>query len=333
MALTGISISSQAVSPSGGESSGGGTGIVCRNIKGQITQATPLDLYEVVAQGMKMKPASGNLEQDYSTLFLELRKAMADSRPVSEQDLAYLRYVTSRFVFVNRTLPATNDTGRLPNVLPQGCNLEQVIVADDVHNQFFVDREIWNALNSLEQAAFITHEYLYQIARIAADEKTSYRIRDIVGAAASVDGLENVFAGATQGQSIVCRASLEAFTGFESDVVIYDNPENPNESVLLLTRYFGFIPAFRQAYRLPAKFKRELLIQKPVDGSLKNILIVNDPAANVGGMYLGSKNLTGERFALEYSYGKPFTLTQLTEQNQSLRTQYFTNCSVWKRTY
>lgn len=308
----------------GGESSGGGTGVVCRDLKGKITQATTLDLYEVASRGTKMKQASGDAKNDFVVLMRELRKASADPRTIpTAVDYVAFNRITDQFRFLSNPIALTMDTGSVSAVIPSGCAIEQIIVADDFNMDFFVNEELWKSLDSMDQASLVVHEFLYQVARLTAVEKTSERVRAIVGGAASARGLENAYEGATPGTSVVCKAS-ELGQHEDSRVVIYDNP---NGSVILLTQYFGFLPMHRQAYQVP-KIDTSLLVNKAT--AQGNMLIVNDPTAKLHGqMFLGSKNMTGEKFAVEYTYGLPFSISQLGEGNEALRTAYFSDCHIW----
>jgi hypothetical protein len=76
-------------------------------------------------------------------------------------------------------LPHLPDLGSVP-ALPQGCAIEQLaIFHDDEPNSVEIDSEIWNALDSLNRAALVTHELAYAWQR-QLQERTSETTRSFV---------------------------------------------------------------------------------------------------------------------------------------------------------
>ncbi|MNT15748.1 hypothetical protein D3C72_1508200 [compost metagenome] len=161
-----------------------------------------------------------------------------------------------------------------------------------------------------------------------------------MGVAASERGLDNAFGGATPGHSVICRASVPALGSsyMTSDVVIYDNPQNSSESIILLTRYFGFMPMFRMAHRIP-KIDTTLLVPEKISDALGVALVVKDPKASVTNtMYTGQKNLAGEFYSFTYSYNSPFMFSKLapnptTGRYEATMTGFFRDCHTWEWKY
>lgn len=322
----GLALSHQSAAGVG--SSGGGMAVVCRSLSGQIKEAALLDIYEASAGGFKMKKASGQVADDLKLLYAEFRKSTFDRRPIRNEHLEMLNSFLEQTKFVSYRLPSTDDVGRIPQRPPANCKIEQLAVADDQYLNFYVDREIWNALDSLNQAALIFHESIYQMARVSGIENTSWRTRAIVGTASSQQGLDNMYEGANPGEAVICRATSSTVGTNTSYALIYPDPEDSRMSVLVFTRYFDFIPFHRLPFRIPKLSLGNL--ETVANQQTKTALIVNDPNAQVSGkMHKGYKILDEERFAIEYSHGRLFTLTKLTEKNQPLITANFTDCRIW----
>ena len=198
----------------GGNGSGGGQGIVCRNDDGTVASAELLDLAE--AQGyylLKLSPQPASrpyidIAREYASI---LDNAIPSSDPISngtktdgsqvsvsqEIDpsiiLSHMNhddYVLSSVNEIdkdkmlipgnNYKIPPVSDSH--PRILPSGkrCDLEQIAVYTDGNNQVHFVGAIWKKLNNINKAALLVHEALYRNLRMMGD-KFSDQTRKAVG--------------------------------------------------------------------------------------------------------------------------------------------------------
>lgn len=150
----------------GGMASGGGAAVVCRGTAGQIQTSELLDLYEGQLRNMPTAQPSGSLLRDY---FRAVKKTYAlQGSPgmfVEAEVMQNLRRFFEVMHFTDRgtRLPRLNDLGKVDTFqFPEGCGLEQLAIFNDHHETVAVDSEIWNSLDSLNQAALISHETFYR---------------------------------------------------------------------------------------------------------------------------------------------------------------------------
>ncbi len=306
-------------------SSGGGMSVVCRNLNGKIQDSALLDVYEESSRGIGMKSASGNLRADFKILFQELRNSSNDKRPVEENDLSYLDILLSKSIFVDHKLPSTYDSGELRSNIPNNCRIEQLAYADDDRGRYYINREIWNSLDTMNQAALLFHEYLYEMGRVISEEFTSHKIRRVIGKAVSLDGLENMYEGAIHGQSVRCVAQRYA-TDTARTYVIFTNKSDT--TVAQITQYFGFIPYSKQTYNFQ-KFNLSMLEKVDHDKVGRVLVPRNTDAKMIGKMYVGHNTLRGEKFAIEYFKDRPFLIAKLGPRNKATEIAYFTNCKSY----
>jgi hypothetical protein len=79
-------------------------------------------------------------------------------------------------------LPPANDLGETPASVPSGCEIEQLAYFQDQQRRLWIQEEIWNALDSLNQAALLHHEVIYHSYRVPFKlEGTSRNVRKVVG--------------------------------------------------------------------------------------------------------------------------------------------------------
>lgn len=289
-------------------SSGGGKGVVCRDPQGRINQAMVLDLYEAVYEyGLKLRPSARSLDQDYAIYVQILRRIVGDPRPVGQEVIRQmLRFV--RFTASGVHLPAIADAGQVPS-LPNACRLEQIAIYHDDTNVLDVDREIWQSLDSLNQAALIAHEEVYKNYRDAGDV-TSEKVRSLVGALFSTTPPKPQFAGVS-GAYAECWAN----TGNPStnDTLFEIVPEsNKAYTSLVFRRISGRETVSQVKVTFPVRFDIAAITR------YKFPTVVSDSSAK----FTGSVRITEGQFkgfvvSMRYQYGKPFAL-RLDAPNGSL---------------
>jgi hypothetical protein len=146
----------------GAESSGGGYTVVCRDASGTIVSVELLDLFEGRTNfGFIYPAATGNIETDYVRA-IKNGYRLQGYAPL-ESDEEYARNINGIFRnarLVDEYLVPANDLGKVPNV-PTGCAIEPVARYYDKQNFVEINREIYNAMNSLNRAALIAHEVDY----------------------------------------------------------------------------------------------------------------------------------------------------------------------------
>ncbi|MGZ3697189.1 MAG: hypothetical protein ACXWP5_03770, partial [Bdellovibrionota bacterium] len=188
-------------SAAGVGSSGGGAAVVCRNSQsGKIERAELLDLYEGrIAKGYAYPTPLSSLEGNYVRAVQNTyRLQSADDVLVGQESRKNLRRFLGDLEFTapGETLPTLHDLG---NTLaaPGDCALEQLAIFNDDKNQIRVNSEIWNALDSLNQAALASHELYYHFERELA-ESTSEGTRAVVAVIYSSSPLFAVAEGLPQ---------------------------------------------------------------------------------------------------------------------------------------
>jgi hypothetical protein len=142
---------------SAGPSTSGGNGyaVICRSTSGGILSAELLDLYEATYRyHLNLLPSFGNLADDY---------ARSTPGPNPRAELRRFLQIL-HFARPGQSVPALNDIGDTI-AIPAGCGLEPAAFFSDSADRVLVDPQIWEALNSLNQAALVSHELLYHEER------------------------------------------------------------------------------------------------------------------------------------------------------------------------
>lgn len=164
-------------------STGGGFAIVCRDSHGGVSSATLLDIYEATfVHGQTLIKSSGDLVKDYTTaLQAYLTLAKKDEALRQEAVADFLKTFIDRIIFISPPdeLPPIQDLGGEVNI-PHACGLEQVALYMDDTSQLYVSQEIWDHMDTLNKAALLHHEILYEQMR-KDGERNSKRVRKIVG--------------------------------------------------------------------------------------------------------------------------------------------------------
>lgn len=182
---------------------GGGKGILCKK-NGQETLEI-LDLYEGrVLYGQKysqkfssLDEALSKIQKDYLAYFSEPLDRTIDGNASGEgpsykesvEKAAALEVSRARkkikFIDSDKTLKSTNDANEA--VVEEECSSTQVAVYYD-ENVLLVNKELWDKLDYLNQAALLYHEILYRKARTRG-ETNSVKTRRIVANLLSDAGL------------------------------------------------------------------------------------------------------------------------------------------------
>lgn len=191
----------------GPSSSGGGMAVVCRDANGGVSSAELLDVYEAKnTSGLSvMQPSGALLEDSYrlakNTYHLQ-GYPMVLTRKEVERNLQNF-FAIVRWLPEAESLPFLADHGKTI-ALPLGCNLEQLAIFYDSSYQVEIDKEIWLSLDSLNQAALVSHEMFYQWER-KFREMTSESTRSYIRQIVSTAGFTPVKAGADQAE-LSCSA-------------------------------------------------------------------------------------------------------------------------------
>ncbi len=182
-ALTITGLSANSAFAAGVGSSGGGKAVVCRSAADQaIESATVLDLYEAVHQhGLQLRPAIGSTEDELMRVLAEFRNSTENTPDSwSNQNLMKANKIIRNFQLTPGVLKSIADVGNTI-ALPRECSLEQLAIYQDKTEKLSVNLDIWNALDSMNQAALLAHEVIYRQQRIDGGDTTSEVTRRMVG--------------------------------------------------------------------------------------------------------------------------------------------------------
>lgn len=155
---------SAIVALAGPSTSGGGFAVVCRDVQGRIQSAELLDLYEArTMYGFELMSASGDIVNDYLRSVKNGYRHQGYAPPLPDSDFArnlenFMRSV--QFLASDEKLPNLLDHGSQV-VPPKSCQLEPLAIFYDTQEIITIDRQIWDSLDSLNQAALVTHEITY----------------------------------------------------------------------------------------------------------------------------------------------------------------------------
>lgn len=154
-----------AKSLDGAGSSGGGFAVVCRDQNNNIASAELLDLYEARNRyGLSLIRSTGSLEGDFmlgvqNTYHLQGHDDFPIDQSVKKSGLD--RFMDNvEFVRSPKKIPSINDIGRTV-FIPNNCRAEQVALFIDEHEKVLINEDLWDKLDSLSQAALVSHEEFY----------------------------------------------------------------------------------------------------------------------------------------------------------------------------
>ena len=205
-----VSMSAAILSPSfseasqlpkiyGAVSGGGGKGLICQAGNPQIVEL--LDLWE--ARTLFAEPiqkSSLKVEDRVDELLIALRDAYIfqgsgigeNGTNYQDQDfvLALLRKEAARFLKTDAkvlrlrdvTLELTEDSFEAAR--PAGCDIQQ-IVNYQPNGRVLINQDLFDKLDSTNQAALIAHESFYSFLRMMDGERSSIRTRRAIGYVAS----------------------------------------------------------------------------------------------------------------------------------------------------
>lgn len=190
----------------GVSTSGGGIGVLCG--KRTATQKLQLlDLYEASVSEQELIQSTGTFGGDYSIALKRLRNLISDPRPVTQDEIIEDQQNFKRHTeFTNKKLIPTRDAGFTPS-LPSSCHYVQIAVYHDFNNKLIVNKELWDQLDSLNQAALLTHEVIYKMQRVAS-YADSYQVRSLVRELFLKNGptIKGPRDGLIAGQGAICFA-------------------------------------------------------------------------------------------------------------------------------
>lgn len=151
----------------------GGDAVVCRNSKGNILSAEPLDIFEArVLRGIDLKlDTHSSVETAYNILIRRLG-VFSPLRAKRYQSF-YTRFV-AELKMLDVSLVDIPDSDHL--VFPTGCKVEQLVIQQvpptPYDARFLVQKQIWNTLSGAQQAVIVLHEALLEEAMSNYDELT-----------------------------------------------------------------------------------------------------------------------------------------------------------------
>lgn len=198
----------------GGDISGGGQGIVCRNDDGKVASARLLDLAEAEEYFLLRLPTPSNglsylsIAENFAA---KLDESMPSNFPTDNftdrvnNIITRVSYDVSGTMLLNRkegnrtlhdavdrinaekllipgddySIPPVGDSHPLVRPTHKGCNIEQIAVYTDGNETVHFVGGIWRHLDPLNKAALLIHEALYRSLRTMG-ETTSDRTRKTV---------------------------------------------------------------------------------------------------------------------------------------------------------
>jgi hypothetical protein len=238
----------------GGVDGGGGKGVVCRDAKGRIRSIELLDLWEArVLYGRTLSPSHKPLAKQVGEAIDRLKNAVENT--YSHKDPRTGKSVTGadetkfqlenealRFLKVNSavrrlhgiTLNPTPDSSE--PAYPKDCQVEQVVnYISSGPAQILINQDLWEKMNSTQQAALIVHEAFYRFLR-DFNETNSVRVRRAVGYVFSGNSFPPLEA-TLPSPHIVCE-NFE-FHGQNSESKYYFYPDQNNKITVLAVSEFG----------------------------------------------------------------------------------------------
>lgn len=175
-ALTALIAASASPSQAGERVGNGGVGVVCRDPRGNILSAEMLDVFEGKNQfGLKYE---GSPSLDVDTMVNLAQLTMTANQKFLLDFQSELPKVRSKITFLARGvgLEPTNDA--FPVINKKGCEFEQVANYTGDGN-IYVDKEIFDRFDKVNQAALYVHETVYAVARTNVGETDSIRSRKV----------------------------------------------------------------------------------------------------------------------------------------------------------
>ena len=190
----------------GANGSGGGMGVVCKNLDGSIKTVELLDLWEarVIYSRNTISSASSVADQVEQSLQNFKNSVYAAEMCVGsgfgpgfcngvqgpEALYKTLSFETSKFLALNlrqvhrlkgAILQKTNDAFEV--VTPNGCSIEQLVLYKDTSygGDILINQDLVDHMDKTNEAALYIHEAFYAFLRQPGKERSSIRVRRAVG--------------------------------------------------------------------------------------------------------------------------------------------------------
>jgi hypothetical protein len=180
-----------------GPSTGGGGFIVfCPATPYTKDSVELVDLYEARSVlGFTLANASGDLVSDYIDAVHRIHHYQGESGPTNEDLKANLKHFFEATDFIDDAskLPQVDDLGPRPSIPPQ-CMFRQIAYFDDTTKRITIVKELWDKMDSLNQAALVQHEVSYRTFRQLSDFTSRYS-RRMVAHAYAVRGPVSLYEG------------------------------------------------------------------------------------------------------------------------------------------
>jgi hypothetical protein len=175
---------------SGGNSGGGGVGVVCRGPDQKIATVELLDLWEARTLFGLTPELKGKPYLDLVQIGIERAKNIYEDRYRiaywTEQDLEEnLKHFTEANPYThwlrNVKLKRTEDSFEL--AVPDNCELEQIVnYKDSAPNQeIYINQDLFDKLDDVNKSALLLHEIFYKELRDFSSEENSIRTRRAIG--------------------------------------------------------------------------------------------------------------------------------------------------------
>ena len=185
----------------GGNGSGGGTSIVCRDEAGAVETAKLYDLFE--AENDPVKPIEIYRDDSLEPMdrirfaFTERSKRVGETivdknRPEIPADIQRALNLVKRdwvSLKAGTRLPLVTDVKPVFLSSGKNCELETTAIYDDNAYKLYVDMEIYNKLSNTDKAGLILHEAIYKNHRVLIKDETSTWVRKIVAGVLSKEFL------------------------------------------------------------------------------------------------------------------------------------------------
>lgn len=190
--MAGLVIMVQVAFASGGETGGGGKGVVCRNTNGSVQSIELLDLWEArVLYNRNVVSSSTPLAIQVRAALSSLANAV-DFTPYGPGDTgvgaalnnqADLFLKNSPKVLRLRGVTLTPTPDSYEAAYPNTCKIEQIVNYKGSADRpnILVNQDLWDKLTPTGQAALIVHESFYSVLRNFFGETDSIRTRRLVG--------------------------------------------------------------------------------------------------------------------------------------------------------
>ena len=310
-----------------GPSTGGGGFVVsCPATPLEPAQTVLLDLYEAEEEfNFEIMKASGSIAQDYFksadrtyTLqgYPDLAGTLRDE--INTSIKRFFRIV--KFVNDTKDLPVANDFGKKPQI-PSQCQLQQIAYFDDASETVFVLQSIWDKLDTLNQAALVTHEIVFRNYR-SLGENDSYNARVFVAHAYSVKGPLPVNSGLlsqNKKYTIVDDGrvtSLNVSHGFRLGLTTARLQFSQIGDYAMIAKTWADISS--PVWELETQYEAN---------SERLMCIVKTPNVNhVATAPLSGTMLTNHSVTLEYITGKPLRLKVMSAEGSVLVDHFLSGC-------